>query len=350
MTANQTIEQLQNIDRNTLFHPSTHASDHAHGNTPVNIIESGSGIYIKNQHGTELLDGFAGLYCVNVGYGRSEIAEAIYQQALKLAYYHTYVGHSNQAVIELSKRVIDWAPDGMSKVYYGLSGSDANETQIKLVRYFHNILGYKQKKKIISRQRGYHGSGIGSGSLTGLPLYHKAFDLPMETILHTITPHHYWNAEAGMSETEFSGYCADELEKMILAEGAETIGAFIGEPVMGTGGIIPPPEGYWDAIQKVLNKYEILLIADEVICGFGRLGAPFGSHLYGIRPDLITIAKGLTSAYAPLSGVIVGERVWNVIEQGSEELGPIGHGWTYSGHPLGAAAGLANLDLSLIHI
>ena len=345
MTANQTIEQLQNIDRNTLFHPSTHASDHAHGNTPVNIIESGSGIYIKNQHGTELLDGFAGLYCVNVGYGRSEIAEAIYQQALKLAYYHTYVGHSNQAVIELSKRVIDWAPDGMSKVYYGLSGSDANETQIKLVRYFHNILGYKQKKKIISRQRGYHGSGIGSGSLTGLPLYHKAFDLPMETILHTITPHHYWNAEAGMSETEFSGYCADELEKMILAEGAETIGAFIGEPVMGTGGIIPPPEGYWDAIQKVLNKYEILLIADEVICGFGRLGAPFGSHLYGIRPDLITIAKGLTSAYAPLSGVIVGERVWNVIEQGSEELGPIGHGWTYSGHPLGAAAGLANLDI-----
>jgi L-2,4-diaminobutyrate transaminase len=178
-----------------------------------------------------------------------------------------------------------------------------------------------------------------------LNLFHQAFDLPIDGILHTMAPHHYWNAEAGMSEKEFSQYCADELEKMILAEGPETVGAFIGEPVMGTGGLIPPPEGYWDAVQKVLNKYDVLLIADEVVCGFGRIGTPFGSHLYGMRPDLITIAKGLTSAYLPLSGVIVGEKVWKVIERGSEELGPMGHGWTYSGHPLGAAAGLANLDI-----
>lgn len=182
-------------------------------------------------------------------------------------------------------------------------------------------------------------------SLTGLNLFHQAFDLPIDGILHTLAPYFYWNAEDSMSETEFSQHCADELEKMILAEGPETVGAFIGEPVMGTGGLIPPPEGYWDAVQKVLSKYEVLLIADEVVCGFGRVGAPFGSHLYGIRPDLITIAKGLTSAYLPLSGVIVGERVWKVIERGSEELGPMGHGWTYSGHPLGAAAGLANLDI-----
>ena len=345
MSTKQTIAQLQSTDRDTVFHPSTHASEHAHGKLPVNIIQSGNGIYIKNQKGTELLDAFAGLYCVNVGYGRTEIADAIYEQAKKLAYYHTYVGHSNEAIIELSQRIIDWAPDGMRKVYYGLSGSDANETQIKLVRYYQNILGNKSKKKIISRDRGYHGSSIAAGSLTGLNLFHQAFDLPIDGILHTLAPYFYWNAEDSMSETEFSQHCADELEKMILAEGPETVGAFIGEPVMGTGGLIPPPEGYWDAVQKVLSKYEVLLIADEVVCGFGRVGAPFGSHLYGIRPDLITIAKGLTSAYLPLSGVIVGERVWKVIERGSEELGPMGHGWTYSGHPLGAAAGLANLDI-----
>ena len=345
MSANQTIAQLQSTDRETVFHPSTHASDHAHGKVPVNIIQSGNGIYIKNQQGTELLDAFAGLYCVNVGYGRTEIADAIYEQAKKLAYYHTYVGHSNEAIIELSRRIIDWAPDGMRKVYYGLSGSDANETQIKLVRYYQNILGNKSKKKIISRDRGYHGSSIAAGSLTGLNLFHQAFDLPIDDILHTLAPHFYWNAEDGMSETEFSQHCADELEKMILAEGPETVGAFIGEPVMGTGGLIPPPEGYWDAVQKVLRKYEVLLIADEVVCGFGRVGTPFGSHLYDMRPDLITIAKGLTSAYLPLSGVIVGERVWEVIERGSEELGPMGHGWTYSGHPLAAAAALANLDI-----
>ena len=345
MSANQTIAQLQSTDRETFFHPSTHASDHAHGKVPVNIIQSGNGIYIKNQQGTELLDAFAGLYCVNVGYGRTEIADAIYDQAKKLAYYHTYVGHSNEAIIELSRRIIDWAPDGMRKVYYGLSGSDANETQIKLVRYYQNILGNKSKKKIISRDRGYHGSSIAAGSLTGLNLFHQAFDLPIDDILHTLAPHFYWNAEDGMSETEFSQHCADELEKMILAEGPETVGAFIGEPVMGTGGLIPPPEGYWDAVQKVLRKHEVLLIADEVVCGFGRVGTPFGSHLYDMRPDLITIAKGLTSAYLPLSGVIVGERVWEVIERGSEELGPMGHGWTYSGHPLAAAAALANLDI-----
>ena len=244
MSTNRTIEQLQSTDRSTVFHPSTHASDHTHGKVPVNIIQSGNGIYIRNQDGAEFLDGFAGLYCVNVGYGRTEIADAIYEQAKKLAYYHTYVGHSNEAIIELSQRIIDWAPDGMRKVYYGLSGSDANETQIKLVRYYQNILGNKAKKKIISRDRGYHGSSIAAGSLTGLNLFHQAFDLPIDGILHTMAPHHYWNAEAGMSEKEFSQYCADELEKMILAEGPETVGAFIGEPVMGTGGLIPPPEGY----------------------------------------------------------------------------------------------------------
>lgn len=338
--------KLKEMDRNTFFHPFTHLKDHAAGKTGgPRIIKSGSGIRITDSEGVELIDAFAGLYCVNIGYGRTEVADAIYKQAKELAYYHTYVGHSSEAIIELSQKIIDLAPKGMSKVYYGMSGSDANETQVKLVWYYNNVLGRPNKKKIISRHRGYHGASIVSGSLTGLPVFHNAFDLPIEQVKHTVTPHYYWGAQEGQSELEFSKYCADELEKMILAEGPDTVAAFIGEPVLGTGGLIPPPEGYWDEIQKVLKKYDILLIADEVVCAFGRTGDNFGCDKYNITPDLITTAKGLTSAYAPLSAVIVGEKVWKVLESGADKWGPIGHGWTYSGHPLGAAAGLANLEI-----
>ena len=255
------------------------------------------------------------------------------------------MGHSSEVVIELSKRIIEMAPDGMSKIYYGMSGSDANETQIKLVWYYNNVLGRPQKRKIISRLRGYHGSGIMTGSLTGLPVFQNHFNLPVDAVKHTVTPHYYYGAKEGMSEQEFSQYCASELEKLILAEGPDTIAAFIGEPVMGTGGIIPPPEGYWSAIQPVLKKYDILLIADEVVTAFGRIGYDFGCERYGIEPDLITVAKGLTSGYLPLSGVIVGDKVWAVLEQGSEQFGPIGHGWTYSAHALAMAAGVANLSI-----
>lgn len=331
-------------DRKHFLHPSTHAHDHASGALAGRIVTGASGVRIRDHAGRELLDAFAGLYCVNIGYGRTEVADAMHRQATELAYYHTYVGHSTEAIIELSDRVIAWSPEGMRKVYYGLSGSDANETQVKLVRYYHNVIGKPRKKKIISRDRGYHGSGIVTGSLTGLPAFHQHFDLPVEGVLHTLCPHFY-KAPAGMDEAAFVRHCAEALERMILAEDPDTIGAFIGEPVMGTGGIIVPPAGYWEAIQAVLAKYDILLIADEVVCAFGRLGAPMGSHRYGIRPDLITVAKGLTSAYAPLSAVIVGERVWNVIEEASIREGAMGHGWTYSGHPVCAAAALANLDI-----
>lgn len=340
------INTLKQMDRNTFFHPFTHTKDHASGATGgPRIIKSGSGIRITDVEGNSLIDAFAGLYCVNIGYGRTEVADAMYEQAKELAYYHTYVGHSSEAVIKLSQKIIDLAPEGMSKVYYGMSGSDANETQVKLVWYYNNVLGRPQKKKIISRHRGYHGASIVSGSLTGLPVFHQAFDLPIDQVRHTVTPHYYWGAEEGMSERDFSKYCAQELEKMILAEGPDTVAAFIGEPVLGTGGLVPPPEGYWDEIQAVLKKYDILLIADEVVCAFGRVGENFGCDKYNIKPDLITTAKGLTSAYAPLSAVIVGDKVWKVLEQGAEQMGPIGHGWTYSGHPIGAAAGLANLDI-----
>jgi L-2,4-diaminobutyrate transaminase len=340
-----TNDQLQAWDRAHFFHPSTHLGQFARGEAPERIVTGGEGVYIHDRDGKKLLDGFAGLYCVNVGYGRQAIAEAIAKQARELAYYHAYAGHGTEASITLAKMVMDRAPEGMARVYFGLGGSDANETNIKLVWYYNNVLGRPEKKKIVSRWRGYHGSGLMTGSLTGLELFHKKFDLPLAQVIHTEAPYYFRRADEGMSEAEFSAHCAARLEELILAEGPDTIAAFIGEPVLGTGGIVPPPEGYWAAIQAVLEKYDVLLIADEVVTGFGRLGSMFGSDHYGIRPDIITIAKGLTSAYAPLSGSIVADRVWEVLARGTDEGGVIGHGWTYSAHPIGAAAGVANLKL-----
>ena len=340
-----TNDQFDRWDRAHFFHPSTHLAQHARGESPSRIVTGGQGVYIEDRDGVRLLDAFAGLYCVNVGYGRQEIAEAIAEQAKKLAYYHAYVGHGTEASITLAKMIVERAPKNMSRVYFGLGGSDANETNIKLVWFYNNILGRPEKKKIVSRWRGYHGSGIMTGSLTGLELFHKAFDLPRAPILHTEAPYYFRREDLSQSEEEFSRHCAAKLEELILAEGPETVAAFIGEPILGTGGIVPPPKGYWAAIQSVLAKYDVLLIADEVVTAFGRLGSMFGSDHYGLRPDIITIAKGLTSAYAPLSGSIVSKELWEVLEQGSEQLGALGHGWTYSAHPLCAAAGVANLKL-----
>ncbi|MCO5084463.1 MAG: aspartate aminotransferase family protein [Rhizobiaceae bacterium] len=337
--------ELNAWDRDHFFHPSTHMGTHARGESASRVITGGEGVYVTDTNGKTSLDAFAGLYCVNVGYGRTEIAEAIAAQAKELAYYHAYAGHGTEASITLAKMIIDRAPARMSRVYFGLSGSDANETNIKLIWYYNNVLGRPEKKKIISRWRSYHGSGVMTGSLTGLHLFHNAFDLPRAPILHTEAPCYFRREDRSMSEEQFSQFCADRLEELILAEGPDTVAAFIGEPILGTGGIVPPPAGYWAKIQAVLMKYDVLLVADEVVTGFGRLGTMFGSDHYGIRPDLITIAKGLTSAYAPLSGVIVSDKVWNVLVQGSDRLGPIGHGWTYSAHPICAAAGIANLEL-----
>ncbi|MBS0125747.1 aspartate aminotransferase family protein [Thetidibacter halocola] len=338
-------DQLDRWDRESFFHPSTHLADFARGALPNRVVTGGSGCHIEDREGNRLLDAFAGLYCVNVGYGRPEIAEAIADQARELAYYHAYVGHGTEASITLAKMVMDRAPAHMSKVYFGLSGSDANETNVKLVWYYNNILSRPEKKKIISRWRGYHGSGLMTGSLTGLELFHKKFDLPLAQVLHTEAPYFFRRPDPAMDEAGFVAHCVAELEALIDREGADTIAAFIGEPVLGTGGIVPPPAGYWTAIQDVLARHDILLIADEVVTGFGRLGSMFGSTHYGLKPDLITIAKGLTSAYAPLSGSIVSDKVWAVLERGTDENGPIGHGWTYSAHPIGAAAGVANLRL-----
>ncbi|PDT64494.1 hypothetical protein CO683_37795 [Bradyrhizobium ottawaense] len=332
-------------DRDHLFHPATEAGAHTRGENQTRVISGGKGVYITDTSGRRSLDAFAGLFCVNVGYGRQKIAEAIAKQAKELAYYHAFGDYGTEAPITLSKMIIDRAPAGMSRVYFGLSGSDANETNIKLAWYYNNVLGRPEKKKIISRWRGYHGSTVMTGSLTGLELYHKAFDLPRTPILHTEAPYYFRRPDTTMNQEQFAQACVDMLEDMILAEGPDTIAAFIGEPIQGAGGIIPPPTGYWSKVQSLLKKYDILLIADEVVSGFGRLGRMFGSDHYDIKPDLITISKGLTSSYAPLSGVIVSDKVWQVLVKGSDELGAIGHGWTCSAHPICAAAAIANLEL-----
>lgn len=334
------------LDRASTLHPFTQLKDFATGKLgEPTIVETGKGIRIQDATGRSYIDGFAGLYCVNIGYGRTEVAEAISRQAYRLAYYHSYAAHTTDELAILSDRLVKMAPGKMSKVFYGMSGSDANETQAKLVWYYNNLRGQPRKKKIISRLRGYHGCSVVSGSMTGMSFYHDHMDLPFSGILHTGAPHHYWGAQPGETEAEFSQRLASELEELILREGPETVGAFIGEPVLGTGGITPPPEGYWTAIQTVLRKFDVLLIADEVVTGFGRIGTAFGSHLYGIEPDLITVAKGLTSAYFPLSAAIVGEKVYKVMEEGADRVDAFSHGYTYSGHPIGAAAANAVLDI-----
>nr|WP_244219899.1 aminotransferase [Paraburkholderia terricola] len=333
-------------DRRHLMHPGTHASDHASGELDARLMTRAQGIRIEDHAGRSYIDAFAGLYCVNIGYGREEMADAIAAQTRRLSFYHTYAGFSNDPAVELSRRLIEeWAPPGMKKVFYGMSGSDANETQVKLAWYYNNVLGRPRKKKIIARQRSYHGSGIATGSLTGQPKFHAGFDLPMPQVLHTASPDFYRDARPGASEAEFVADCVEHLEQLIAREGADTIAAFFGEPVMGSGGIVPPPSGYWPAIQAVLERHDILFAVDEVVCGFGRLGSRTGSEHYGLAPDLMSVAKGLTSGYLPLSGVIVSERVWDVIERGSREQGAMNHGWTYSGHPVCAAAALTNLDI-----
>ncbi|MDE0054305.1 MAG: aminotransferase class III-fold pyridoxal phosphate-dependent enzyme [Gammaproteobacteria bacterium] len=337
--------QLERWDRDHFFHPSTHLGQFARGELAQRVVTGGKGVYLHDSNGNRFLDAFAGLYCVNAGYGRPEIVRAIAEQAEALAYYHAYMGHGTEVSIELAKMIIERAPDNMSRVYFGLSGSDANETNIKLVWYYNNILGRPRKKKIVSRWRGYHGSGLISGSLTGLKLFHRKFDLPLAHVLHTEAPYYFRRDNLNLDEEEFTAHCASELRALIEREDPATIAAFVAEPVLGTGGLVPPPAGYWQAIQPILQEYDILLIADEVVTGFGRVGSMFGVDRYGMCPDIITVAKGLTSAYAPLSGSIVSRRVWDVLARGTDSHGPMGHGWTYSAHPLGAAAGVANLRL-----
>jgi len=344
MTLSNYADELEELDRRYVFHPFTSPSDQA--SFPTRVIVAGEGAVLRDSRDKEYIDCMAGLWCANVGYGRPELAECLKEQALKLSYYHSFVGMGTDAPAILSEKLVKMAPGKMSKVFFGNSGSDANDTQVKLVWYYNNVRGLPRKKKIISRRRGYHGVTVMSASLTGFDGMHKGFDLPLPMVRHVTPPHRLWEAEPGMSDAEFVRKLATELEQTIVSEGPETVAAFIAEPVQGAGGVIVPPKGYFPAIQQVLKKHDVLLIVDEVISGFGRLGTTFGCEALDIaEPDLITVAKGITSAYVPLSGVLVSERVWQTLVEGSAKYGPFGHGFTYSAHPIAAAVALENLAL-----
>ncbi len=343
MSIRNAPDDIAELDRRYVFHPFTALADHQRDG-PAFVVTHGEGSRLTDTAGREYIDIMGGLWCVNVGYGRREIAQAMAEQAEKLCYCHAFTGMTSDTPAMLSQRLIELAPPGMSKVFYGNSGSDANDTQVKIAWYYHNALGRTGRRKIIARQRGYHGVTVMTAGMTGLPGLHAGFDLPLPMIRHTTAPRRIWEGH-GLTEAEFTARLVADLEALIAAEGPDTIAAMIMEPLMGAGGVHAPPAGYYEAVQAVLRRHDILLIADEVICGFGRLGEMFGCTVFGIQPDLITVAKGLTSAYFPLSACIVSQRVWDAVVAGGDKFGAFGHGYTYSSHPVGAAAALANLDI-----
>ncbi len=339
---------LAEMDRQSLFHPLTAIADHLRDGPA--IYTHAEGVLISDDQGRELLDMGAGLWCVNVGYGRTELADAAYQAMKQLSFQHLFGSAASEPSIRLADRLLKLFREKadvpqMARVFFGTSGSDANDTAVKMVRYYNNLLGRPTKKKIISRIGSYHGVTCASGSLTGIESYHKAFDLPLAGVLHTSCPHHYAFAQVGESEADFCNRMVVDLEALIAREGGDNIAAFIAEPVMGTGGVLLPPAGYFERVQALLDKHDILLIVDEVITGFGRTGHWFGTGAYQLRPDIVSLAKGLTSAYFPLSASIVSQRMWSVFEAASPTVGTFMHGFTYSGHPVGCAVALANLDL-----
>ncbi|WP_282044817.1 aspartate aminotransferase family protein [Roseibium album] len=309
------------------------------------VIDKGEGIYVEDVSGKRYIEGMAGLWSVAVGFGEKRLVEAAARQMEKLPYYHTFTFKTHGPSIELAEKLIEMAPVPMSKVYFTNSGSEANDTAIKLIWYRSNALGQPERKKIISRMRGYHGVTVASASLTGLPNNHKSFDLPLPQILHTTSPHYRTMKKDGESEAEFARRCAQDLEDLILAEGPETIAAFFAEPVMGAGGVVVPPDGYWQAVQPVLKKYGILFVADEVICGFGRTGNMFGTETYNLQPDMMTLSKALSSSYQPISALLINDTVYEPIADESHRIGVLGHGYTGSGHPVAAAVALENLKI-----
>ena len=326
-----------------VLHSYTNAE--LHEKTGPLVIESGEGIYVNDNNGKQYIEAMAGLWSAGLGFGEERLIKAASDQMRKLPYYHGFTHKSHGPAIDLAEKLISMAPVAMSKVHFTNSGSEANDTVMKLLRYRANAMGEPQRKKIISRIRGYHGVTIASASLTGLANNHRSFDLPIDNVLHTSCPHFWREGREGEREENFATRMADDLEAMIVAEGPETIAAFIGEPVMGAGGVVVPPATYWDKIQAVLTKYDILLIADEVICGFGRTGNMFGSQTYDIKPDIMVLSKQITSSYFPFSAVLINEKVYEPVKQESSRIGLFGHGFTGGGHPVGAAVAIETLKI-----
>lgn len=309
------------------------------------IIERGEGIYIYDSAGKPYIEGMSGLWCASLGFSNEELVEAAREQMARLPFNHLFAGRSHDPAIALAEKLKEIAPVPVARVFFCNSGSEANDTQIKLIWYMNNALGRPKKKKIISRMRAYHGVTIGSASLTGLPGNHTDFDLPIAGVLHTACPHHYRYAAPGESEEDFATRLASELEDMIQREGPDTVAAFIAEPVMGAGGVIVPPAGYFEKIQAVLDRYDVFMIADEVISGFGRLGEMFGSQALGMRPDSLSLAKALSAAFMPISAVLIPERMYQAMVDESRKIGAFFHGFTYSGHPVAAAVALKTLEI-----
>ena len=311
------------------------------------IIERGEGVYVYDNNGKQYLEGMSGLWCTALGYGNEEVIEAATAQMKTLAYSHLFGGKSHPAAIALAEKLSDMSPVKDGRVFLGNSGSDANDTQVKLLRYYFNAIGKPGKYKIIARERGYHGVTVAAASLTGLAPNHAHFSLPFDAlgVLRTGSAHFYRDGLPGESEEEFATRRADELEQLILAEGADTIAAFIAEPVGGAGGVIVPPNTYFEKIQAVLSKHDILLWDDEVICGFGRTGEDFGATTYNMRPQMASLAKALSSAYIPLSAAIIEGDMFEAMVDQANQVGVFGHGYTYGGHPVACAVGSKVIEI-----
>jgi 4-aminobutyrate--pyruvate transaminase len=330
-------------DISYLLHPYTNIREHEKIG-PL-VIERGSGIYVYDDQGKEYIEGLAGLWSVAVGFSEQRLVRAATEQLKKLPFYHIFVHKSHGPAIDLSERLISITPARLKHVTFTNSGSEANDTAVKLVWYYNNARGRPEKKKIIGRAKGYHGITVASGSMTGLPNNHRSFDLPLPGFLHVTCPHYYRLALPGEGEEAFSIRLAAELEEVIQREGPGTIAAFIGEPVMAAGGVIVPPVGYWSRVQEICRNHDILIIADEVITGFGRLGQPFGSNVFGIDPDIMVLSKQITSSYQPLSALLFSDEIYQHVADETARIGTFGHGFTASGHPVAAAVALENIRI-----
>ena len=326
-----------------VLHPYTDLKTHLEVGPMV--VARGQGVRIWDDAGKEYIEGMAGLWCASLGFDNERLIQAAAAQMRKLPFYHAFAAKSHEPMIDLAEMLIERAPVPMSKVFFANSGSEANDSAIKMIWYLNNALGRPKKKKIIGRWKGYHGITIGSASLTGLPANHRSFDVPLAGFIHTATPHHYHGANPGESEDDYATRLANELDALIVKEGPETVAAMWAEPIMGAGGVIVPPKGYFPNIQAVLKKHDVLLVADEVICGFWRTGHYWGSQTLDIKPDILVCAKALSASYLPISAVMVNQFVFDALAKESNAIGTFGHGFTYSGHPVPAAVAIETLKI-----
>jgi 4-aminobutyrate--pyruvate transaminase len=331
--------------RDVAYHLHAYTNAKKHLEIGPLVIDRGEGVHVFDTAGNRYIEAMAGLWSVAVGFGEARLVKAATRQMEKLPFYHNFSHKSHGPLIDLAEKLVTMSPAPMSKAFFTNSGSEANDTVLKLIWYRSNALGLSARKKVIARERAYHGVTIASASLTGLPNNHRSFDLPIPGILRAGSPHHWRDAQPGESEEAFATRRAEELEQLILAEGPETIAAFFGEPVMGAGGVIVPPRTYWAKIQAVLRKYDILLVADEVICGFGRTGQMFGCQTYDIQPDILVLSKALSSSYLPISAFLANDKVLDPVIAESDRIGTFGHGFTGGGHPVAAAVALESVRL-----